>query len=76
MKYLIFIILITSYGCKKCADCTTTVTQTATGQQPILGTSTSEMCGDDLDEADGYRNVATSTVQGVTVTITTETHCN
>ena len=62
-------------GCKKCAECTTTVTQTVTGQQAVTGISTSEMCGDDLKEADGYETYSTATVSGHTATIKTKTEC-
>lgn len=76
MKWLLFILLLTGYGCKKCAECTTTYTQKVTGQQPVTSTSTQEMCGDDLKEADGYYNTATSTVNGHTAVITTSIECN
>jgi len=72
---LILLAMLFFASCKKCADCTTTVTTKVTGQQPTTGTSVSEMCGDDLDEADGYTNTATSTLNGYTATITTVTTC-
>ncbi len=72
---LIAIALIGLQSCKKCANCTTTVTQKVTGQQTVTATSISELCGSDLKEADGYHNVATSTVNGYTATITTDTKC-
>jgi len=63
-------------SCKKCAECTTTYTQKVTGQQPVTSVSVSEMCGDNLKEADGYYNVATSTVNGYTATVTTTINCD
>lgn len=74
MKWLLLVIL-SFHGCKKCADCTTTVTQKVMGQDQLVGTSVTEMCGDDLKEADGYTNTATSTVNGYTATITTRIDC-
>lgn len=74
MKWLLLIIL-SFYGCKKCADCTVTVTQKVTGQQPVTGVSTTELCGDELKEQDGNVTTATSTVNGYTATITSKTEC-
>ncbi len=74
-QLLLILIIISSYGCKKCAECTTTVTQKVTGQQTVTGTSTTEMCGDDLKEADGNVTTSTATVSGHTATITSRTEC-
>lgn len=70
---LIFSLLLTS--CKKCADCTVTVTTKVTGQPPQTGTSTTELCGDDLKEADGNTTTAQSTYNGYTAVVTTKTEC-
>ena len=72
---LLFIAALALPGCKKCAECTTTVTQTATGQQPVVATSTAELCGDDLKQADGNVTNATSTVMGFTANVRSETKC-
>lgn len=74
MKWLIVILLL-SYGCKKCAECTTTVTQKVTGQPATVGTTKSEMCGDELEEADGYAQSTVATVDGMTAVITTKIEC-
>ena len=76
MIFMVLIALITTSGCKKCASCTTTVTQTVTGQQPVMSQSTTELCGDDLKEADGNVTTATSTYQGHTATVVSKTQCN
>ncbi len=70
------LLLLTFASCKKCAECTTTVTQKVTGQQPVVGVSTTELCGDDLKEADGNVTTSTATVQGYTATIVSKTTCN
>ena len=77
MKYLLLLtfIILSLGSCKKCATCTTVYTQTTTGQQPVTSTSTTELCGSDLKEADGNETVATSTVSGFTSTIRTKTNC-
>jgi hypothetical protein len=69
------IALLSLSACKKCATCTTTVTQKVTGQQAVTGTTVSEFCGSDLKEADGYHSVSTATVNGYTATITTDIKC-
>lgn len=75
-KLIIAAILIISLGaCKKCADCTTTVTTKVTGQPIQTATSQTEMCGDDLEEADGNVTTSTSTVNGYTATIISSTQC-
>lgn len=71
----LLVVLILFSSCKKCAECTVTTTTKVTGQPPTTGTATTELCGDDLDEADGNVTTATSTVQGYTATITTRTEC-
>lgn len=71
---ILTIALLTS-SCRKCAQCTITATQTVTGQQPTTATTTTELCGDDLKEADGNVTTSTSTVQGYTATIVTRTNC-
>ena len=78
MKKLLIIIAVSALGftaCKKCANCTTTVTTKTTGQPAQTAISTGELCGDDLEEMDGYHNVATATYQGYTSTITTSCEC-
>lgn len=78
LKRLIGLVLFLPFlfaSCKKCADCTVTVTTKVTGQPPQTGTSTTELCGDDLKEADGNTTTAQSTYNGYTAVITTTTEC-
>lgn len=62
MKTLtIALILIASFtGCKKCADCTTTYTYTGSlGAQQSPTVIDYDVCGDDLKEMDGSKQVTT-----------------
>lgn len=72
---LLFLLPLFLVSCKKCADCTITVTTKTTGQMPYTAYSTTELCGSDLKEADGNTMTSTATVNGYTSTITTRTTC-
>lgn len=75
MKYLLILLLLTSYGCRKCAECNVTTSIEITGQPTQTAYSTTELCGDDLKERDGNETVSTSTVNGNTATVRTWTRC-
>lgn len=78
--FLIFAICICAAGCKKCYQCTTTVTTTVTGQSPQTGTSNSDVCDKSASEIAEYErngtNTATSSVGGFTSTVRSVTTCN
>jgi predicted lactoylglutathione lyase len=77
MKYLIALTLLISLAsCKKCAECTTTVTTKVGSKPATTAEAKQELCGDELKEADGHVITSTATEGFVTVTMTSRTECN
>lgn len=74
MRALILIVILGLYSCKKCRECQTIYSQTVSGQTTTSSTS-EELCGDDLKEADGRVVESTATVNGYTATIRAVTTC-
>ena len=66
-------------SCKKCANCTQTVTTSvnvSTPGYPQITKTTFEACGDDLEAVDGKTTTSTSSSGGITATATIKTDCN
>ncbi|MBP6731797.1 MAG: hypothetical protein KA149_07050 [Chitinophagales bacterium] len=78
--FLIFAICFFAAGCKKCYQCTTTVTTSVTGQSSQTGTDRSEVCDKSASEIEQYERdgtgTATSSVGGFTSTVRSVTSCN
>lgn len=66
-------------GCNKCQTCTETVTTTVNVQvpgYPQVSKTTFEACGEQLKAVNGKTTTATSTVDGISATVTSKTICN
>jgi hypothetical protein len=74
-----FVSILTFSGCNKCQTCTETVTTSVNVQvpgYPQVSKTTYEACGEQLKAVNGKTTTATSTVDGITATVTSKTTCN
>jgi nitrous oxide reductase accessory protein NosL len=77
MKTLLITLLaiLSLSACRKCEDCTITTWTRIANQNEIKSTTVTELCGDDLKDANGHESHTTTTVNGYTTTIRTLTVC-